>query len=277
MMGPILYRSYQRTEIDALFSKQMQPVVVAGTFLVTPKLVVCLVNTGAAEKPFHFNKPSELIWSPKAVAPEEADMIACQLPNSLEKAFASRRCRHLVFATNDAVNYQYVGTIQLASIAVRQPGARVASFHLTPKLSLDAWCKYSGYSDWQLTVNARSQSLSRDADIDAALAPYRESDIVEVFLTRYQEDYMHLVANGDSAIVTYVDEEAGVGMSSRNTNFGGKFQAITHLTGFDHADWDTPARNVVSRAEALELLKTFFRTGEPQGLILLKSRGRSGK
>jgi hypothetical protein len=270
MMKPTLYRSYQRADIDMLLSKKAPPLTVADAFLVAPKLLICLANTAASERSFTFTRPSELTWSPKAGSPEEPDRVTGRLSEPLEKALASRTCQRLLFATGDGVNYQYVGEIGLSSVEVREHARRVAIFYLTPKLSLDAWSQFGSYSHWQLRVNGRTESLSKDADLAAALLPEWELDIVDVLLRRYEEDYLHLVANGDSAVVTYTDQARGVAMSSRNAKYSGKPCATIPLTGFDHADWETAARDVVSKGEALELLKAFFRTEEPRGLVPTK-------
>jgi hypothetical protein len=269
-MKPTLYQSYQRDQIDLLLLKKAPSITIANAFVVAPKLLICLVNIAAPERTFIFNKPSELTWSPKPGTPEASDIVTCRLPDPLEKVFTSRSYQRLLFVTDDAVNYQYVGEIGLSFVGVRSSVGRIASFYITPKLPLNTWSQFGGYSHWQLTVNSRTQSLSQDADLGVALAPEWGSDVVEVFLTRYEEDYLHLVANGDNAVVMYIDRARGVGMSSRNANYSGKPRALVHLMGIDHADWDTPARDVVSKREALELLKAFFRFGEPQGLVASK-------
>jgi hypothetical protein len=266
-MNLSLYQSYLRTEIEQLFPGKATPAVVASTFLVTSKLLICIIDTRRHGGDFVFNKPSELTWSPKLGTPEAINMVACQLPEPLEQAFASQNCSRLLFVSNDSINYQYVGEIGLSFVGVRPSVGRIASFYITPKLSRIAWSQFGGYSHWHLTVNSRMKSLSQDDDLERSLAPEWREDVVDVFLTRYEEDYIHVVVNGDAAVVMYMDQARGIDMASRNAKYSGKPRAIIHLMGFDHADWDTLARDVVSRGEALELLKAFFRTGEPQGLV----------
>ena len=100
-MKPTLYQWYQRPDMDRMLPKKAPSVIVADAFLVAPKRLICLANTAAPEEFFTFSKPSKLIWSPRSGTPEEATMVIGRLPEPLWKAFTSRSCQCLLFATDD--------------------------------------------------------------------------------------------------------------------------------------------------------------------------------
>lgn len=268
-----LYKNYQRSEIDLLFPGGAPDTFVGGAFLLGFKTIVTLATINSFKQGFSFSTSSQLVWSPKPGTAEADSMVNGQLLEPLQKAFLSQRFKRLLFASKNALDYEYLGQIEISSVGLlsmndRGPNAkRAAFFHVNPKLSFEAWSRFGEFAGWKLTINRRCQVLPADADIEAALNPDWKSSIVEIFLTRYEGDCLHLVANNDLAVVMYSDESRDIGMSSRNITYSGKPNAVTHLMGFDNANWDTPTRDIVSKSEALELLKTFFYTGHPTGLI----------
>jgi hypothetical protein len=272
-MKPTLYRSYTRSEIDAFLPDGSTPVVAGDAFLVTPTRVLGLVRVGTPERTFYFRGPGELVWTPRP-GPGGVDVLG---KNSFfdgvgAPLLPTGAVQRWLFVTDDGTSYQYVGKFMFGMLSStsreeRRVHSPNASAHLSPKLPRDVWARYGSYAGWKINVNSRLLYLPEGADIAAALRPESDADVFEVYLTRYEDDYFHLIANGDHAVVWYNVLEGGLVLRSQNANYTGAAEDLAGLSGFYQDDWETRASYTISRAEALALLKVFFETGEPRGLV----------
>jgi hypothetical protein len=270
-MKPTLYRSYTRSEIDAFLPEGPTPVAAGDAFLVTPTRVLGLVRVGTPERTFYFRGPGELIWTP---GPGGVDVLGKNsFFDGVGAAFLpTGSVPRWLFVTDDGTNYQYVGKFMFGMCSSnsrdeRRVYAPNASAHLSPKLPRDAWARYGSYLGWKANANARLLYLPEGADVAAALRPESDADVFELFLTRYEDDVFHLVANGNHATVSYCVLDRGLWMHSRNADYTGDAEESVVLTGFYDDDWETNASQAIPRAEALRLLKEFVATGEPRGLV----------
>lgn len=260
---------YSRNEIDRFLAKRSATTVVGNNFFVGSDILVCIFNATEEHQTLFFESPSDLIWLPRPNSPEALVLKSCCLPEPLETAFLKQTYRRLIFATEDQHQYQFLGKIGLTYVARRPSADYVASFFLTPKLEVMSWSRYGGKHDWQLVINGRFAKLDRNARIEEALEPEWNTSVVDAVLTRYQEDCLHLIANDDSAVVTYIDRSRGIGLCSLNRQYIGSSQSLISLTGYDHADWETQARSVISKNEALEIFRAFFKTGSLESLVAI--------
>jgi hypothetical protein len=263
-MKPSLYNWYLRGDIERIAGRTAKKLAASDCFLISSKLLICLANTSSDQRGFVFSKPTELKWIPQDGV---IDKSTGKLPSDLEKAFTMESCQKLLLATSDNANYMYTGTIDLTAVLADPVGVLAATFLVTPKLSRDVWFRFGSFSDWQLWVNGRYLSIGVNLDLKACLSQDWEASIVEIFLTRFEGDYLHLVSNGDFAFASYVDEAGRISLTSRNSSCDYDPEEIISFTGFGGSDWDVEARSVISKSDALQILFSFFQTGKVDSLV----------
>jgi hypothetical protein len=267
-MSPSLYNWYSRPEIDRLAGGLAKPVACCNYYVRTPKQLFCLASVDSDKKDYYLSTPSTLTWHPRFDSPENSTFLGKgKLPIELDEALHQQACQKLLFVAKDNCNYMYIGDISLFFVGLDENRDRIVRFHIKPKLSREAWSLFGSYTDWLLTVNGQLRNISSLPDLQTILTQSQNLQIVDIWLTRYEEDQLHLVVNGEYGYVKYLNEEEDLALLSRNPRIQRSGDEIFSFAGFGGSDWDVEERAVVSKSEAFHILTVFFQKGTAEGLL----------
>lgn len=259
-MNLTLYKAYSLEDIS-IFTKASRTVPGFSCFLLSVHAVVCLVNTRGPNQ-FEFSRPSQLNWTTHASASDGF------MHPELEHAYRSETHWKPLFAASDNSSFLYLGQIDLWGSTRGPDLLQVVHWTIAPKLPRHIWRQLGAFQHWHMTINGRVVPLDNHAHIADIVAEDWKGEVVEIYLTRYEEDQLHLVANRSKAFLWYNDRIRSIALKSRTTDYSVDPKEIAYFNGYFNHDWDVPAWIVIPKLDALEMLIAYFLTGTPDGILV---------
>jgi hypothetical protein len=237
-------------------------VAICDAFFLGSRLGVCLADVSCVGCSFSMSTPRYIVWTPAIGTVTNADRM------TIQRAMISPKFEVLLFILVGESRYMFIGRIDLGLIKPLKHGRIQFGFAVAPKLPKEHWRKFGSYSDWRLTINGEALSLEGSADLGAVLSEKWKSDVIDLELTRYEEDVMSVIANNGFACVRYIDAFKKTGLFSVNPRYEDDPRAKYVFSGYGGTDWEEDLNTVISKEEALNLMVSFFRSGTPDGLHL---------
>jgi hypothetical protein len=212
----------------------------------------------------YFTSPDYFCWLPEGVLASSRGQSDDAI--NLSSLFASHGNQVELFVDNDlSRNWHYVGT---ASV-VGERGSKGITwkyiFKLCPRLSRDFWIGVGGYNEWVVRLGSKEYRISADEDVVALLRRDWGTVAPDIEITRYEGDSLTGVTNDRGMAVLCYRNDIGE-LHSRNANFSGSDDDWVTFPRSDGWDHEAPPSEVVVKADAIETIKTFLRTGKPTGL-----------
>jgi hypothetical protein len=163
-------------------------------------------------------------------------------------------------------NCQFVGHASLVSFGNTDSSGDglLVSFTMVPRLSREVWVSCGGYSSWLLMIGNDEFEIERFDVAEDLLEKHWGRTAPNLQLTRYEGDVLRAAVNDkNEAVVTY-QRELGLGEV-----FSGRLDEKSPIVRFGQSnseDWYVPASCVISRFEAMRIVRFFMTTGRPIGL-----------
>jgi hypothetical protein len=257
-----LYKTYTLAEIQGTL--HATPVAGYRYFLRLNGAIICIADI-EDKSPFSFGTPRELRWKPPQGTINDSNG---RMADELDAVYRAETLSKFLFAAQNDVTFIYLGELDFGGVTRDSDSLLFARWELQPKLPRELWMQLGSFGDWRLTINGRELLLCQDSNLSTTIENYWSNEVVEIYLTRYEGDVLHLVANGDAAFIWYTDEMHTIGLKSINRSYTGDDERIAYFHGFHPHDWDVPERIVIRKSEAYDILMAYFRSGSPSGLLV---------
>jgi hypothetical protein len=154
----------------------------------------------------------------------------------------------------------YLGEPELGSCYLTDGVIRQFEFGLDEKLPEEIWIRLGGYRGWLVCIGREQHVLQVASDADNLLANRWRAESPFLTVTRYKGDALFAVTDAsNTAVITYGDgvrELHSLGADSYDDEDFVAFHEFEYPRGW-----------LISRWEAIKLIRRYLETGVPNGLI----------
>ena len=256
-----LYRIYTPREAADLLAEGAAVQWLWGEQLaLSPHAAALFAAVGPPEAASHFRSPSAFRFRPGApfqVEPAEFGWMPAALADS------ARRGPRIELFVRDVGGCCYVGPAKLAMYT----GAgnfrhQYADLELITRLPRELWVRCGGYPGWKVTVAHEDHLLEPgdEPELAALLERASEDADLHLSLTRYEDDRLTLLVNGELAYLSYQNVWGGEELSC-NILYEVDTEEVAPFFCTCGIALDMPLCYVISREAGLAAAREFFRTG----------------
>jgi len=178
----------------------------------------------------------------------------------------NRRTRVCIFANNEPSGFYYLGEGWIAGLGFdyKPANTRCLYCRITPKLPRHLWTKFGGYAHWLLTIGDKEFQVAGVEEAMTLIERNWHKSTKELYLTRYERDQLNALVNEKGeAMVRYLQLEPQKELYSGTFDWNSDRTSFVRFSG---DEWEVPSSTVVSRALAIDLIKSFLARGRPVGL-----------
>jgi hypothetical protein len=175
-----------------------------------------------------------------------------------------KQSRVHLFASLSSGEWCYLGRPVLGSGFGSNGSVDHFSIGLDVKLPERLWHEFGGYRGWIVYCGKNQLIVQGAEDADELLTSLWGTNFVYLEITRYDEDAMSAVTDAnDKAVVMYHSDS----VEKHSANGAGPNDDSFYVFPWDHDAIELPRSWVISRQEAIDLIRRYLDTGAPIGLV----------
>jgi hypothetical protein len=234
------------------------------SFVVLPKVVICLISVGEGPAESHLSSPSCAVW--RSIQHRSLPEEVTEVYDRSKKPIKKLKEHHVLLRAKSDCDYLFAGPAHLGSYGGPAGGGLgvQADFTLNNKLTREDWLHFGGFPGWLVDVNHETRRIDNGdvKTLKKLLKDVPRQKYSHLHMTRYEEDALTIHTNARRGWLMYERNPFDGGIYVQEMAPGEDSEREELFKCVCGIDLEFPVAQTVPRDLALRAAEEFFVSGD---------------